>query len=62
MHDDGDDTKRMIILENSWVYLKGIRCFVSEDRIASTKCHRNAYGENFKNKVKDVPKEGNVGK
>ena len=58
-----DDTKRRIILENSWVYLKGTQCFVSEDRtISQQNARRKAYEERLKNKVKDVPKDGNVGK
>ena len=58
-----DDTRRQIILENSWVYLKGTQCFVSEDRtISQQNARRKAYEERLKNKVKDVPKDGNVGK
>jgi hypothetical protein len=57
-----DDTKRRIILENSWVYLKGTQCFVSEDRtISQQNARRKAYEER-KNKAKDVLKDGNVGK
>ena len=39
-----DDTKQRIILENSWVYLKSMKCFVSEDRtISQQNAHRKAY-------------------
>ena len=56
-------TKRRIVLEISWVYLKGMQCFVSEDRTISQQnaCHK-AYEERLKNRVKDVPKDENVGK
>ena len=58
-----DDTKRRIILENSWVYLKGTQCFVSEDRtISQQNARRKAYEEKLKNKAKDVPKDEKVGK
>ena len=58
-----DDTKRRIILENSWVYLKGSQCFVSEDRtISQQNDRRKAYEERLKNKVKDLGKDGNGGK
>ena len=58
-----DDTKRRIILENSWVYLKGTQCFVSEDRtISQQNDRRKAYEERLKNKVKDLGKDGNGGK
>ena len=41
-----DDTKRRIILENSWVYLKGSQCFVSEDHtISQQNDRRKAYEE-----------------
>ena len=44
-----DDTKRRIILENSWVYRKGTQCFVSEDRtISQQNDHRRAYEERWK--------------
>ena len=57
------DTKRRIILENSWVYLKGTHCFVSEDRtISQQNACRKAYEEKLKNKAKDVPKDKNVSK
>ena len=58
-----DDTKEMIILENSWVYLKGMQCFVSEHRtISQQNAHCKPYEEKLKNNVKDVPKDGNVDK
>ena len=58
-----DDTKWRIILENSWVYLKGTQCFVSEDHTMSQENARHkAYEERLKNKVTDVLKDGNVGK
>ena len=39
-----DDTKRKIILENSWIYLKGTHCFVCEDRtLMQQNAQRNAY-------------------
>ena len=41
-----DDTKRQIILKNNWVYIKGMRCFVSEDRtISQQNACRKAYEE-----------------
>ena len=50
-----DDTKRRIILENSWVYLKGTQCFVSEDpNISQQNAPRKTYEEKLKFKVKDV--------
>ena len=56
-----DDTKRRIILENSWVYLKGTKCFVSEDHtISQQNDHRKTYEEKLKNK--DVGKDGNGSK
>ena len=58
-----DYTKRRIILKNSWVYLKGTQCFVSEDRTTSQQKSRcKAYEENLKNKIKDVHEDRNVGK
>ena len=59
-----DDTKRRIILENSWVYLKGTQCFVSKDHTISPQNahHKAYYEEKLKNKVKDVPKHKKVGK
>ena len=58
-----DYTKRRIILKNSWVYLKGTQCFVSEDRtISQQNDRRKAYEERLKNKVKDLGKDGNGGK
>ena len=58
-----DDTKRQIILENNWVYLKGAQCFVSEDRtISQQNARRKAYEEKLKNKAKDVPKDEKVEK
>ena len=50
-----DDTKWRIILENSWVYLKGTQCFVSEDRtISQQNAFPKAYEKKLKNKAKDV--------
>ncbi|MCO5556860.1 hypothetical protein L7F22_010414 [Adiantum nelumboides] len=41
-----DETKRKIILDNSWVYLKGKGCFVYEDRtLIQQNAHRKAYEE-----------------
>ena len=58
-----DDTKQRTILKNSWVYLKGTQCFVSEDRaISQQNARRKAYEEKLKNKAKDVPKDEKVGK
>mgnify|MGYP007105631341 CR=1 FL=1 len=58
-----NNTKRRIILENSWVYLKGTQCFVSEDHVISQKsvCYKG-YEEKWKNKVKDVAKHEMIGK
>ena len=58
-----DDTKWRIILENSWVYLKGMQCFVSEDRtISQQNACGKAYEEKLKKKAKDVAKDEKVGK
>ena len=58
-----DDTKRRIIFGNSWVYLKGTQCFVSEDcTISQQNSCRKAYEEKLKNKAKDVAKDKKVGK
>ncbi|MCO5564687.1 hypothetical protein L7F22_018354 [Adiantum nelumboides] len=44
-----DVTKRKIILDNSWVYLKGMSCFVYEDRtLMQQNARRKAYEERSK--------------
>ncbi|MCO5581281.1 hypothetical protein L7F22_035160 [Adiantum nelumboides] len=44
-----DETKRKIILDNSWVYLKGTGCFVYEDRtLMQQNARRKAYEERSK--------------
>ncbi|MCO5560135.1 hypothetical protein L7F22_013742 [Adiantum nelumboides] len=44
-----DETKRKIILDNSWVYLKGTGCFVYEDRtLMQQNACRKAYEERSK--------------
>ena len=41
-----DESKRSIILDNSWVYLKGTGCFVCEDRtLQQQSARRKAYEE-----------------
>ena len=44
-----DDTKQNIIVENSWVYLKGAQCFVSEAHIIS---QQNAPHKAYEGKLK----------
>ena len=47
-----DEAKRKIILDNSWIYLKGTRCYVYEDRtLMQQNARRKAYEERNK-KVK----------
>lgn len=48
-----DETKRKIILDNSWIYLKGTKCFVCEDRtLMQQNARRKAYEDrNKKNKA-----------
>ncbi|MCO5547927.1 hypothetical protein L7F22_001382 [Adiantum nelumboides] len=44
-----DETKRKIILDNSWVYLKGTGCFVYEDHtLIQQNAHHKAYEERSK--------------
>ena len=39
-------TMGSIALENNWVYIRGIQCFVSEDHnISQQKAHSKAYEE-----------------
>lgn len=52
-----DDVKRKIILDNSWIYLKGTGCHVYEDRtLMQQNARRKAYEERNK-KGKESPQE-----
>ena len=58
-----DETKRRIILQNSWVYLKGTKFFVCEyHTISQQNGNRKAYEERRKIKIKEGLKDGETHK